>query len=282
MEDNECAPLRTFVAGSHYRGLVQAIDSVHLRRCVLAVSVLTDLDVEPSAGGVVLPGVHPACVPWAAIAACAGDQAADSPRARHRVEVLLRLHRLVAQLGSSAAATVHAASRLMALPRDHWHHLGDAWALQRLAGGTLDLGIGVYGVVGEPDRVLPLPPSVLEALGVDPAAWWDRLHEHADRMGALAAARLGRDGMSGVIRPVGGCDVLALLSSRSLRRHLASSDGSGMRSLAVPTRRRGWYDLHSVDPAFVSAAWSLTDEPERGLGMPLLVTADEVCTPVQF
>jgi hypothetical protein len=79
-------------------------------------------------------------------------------------------------------------------------------------------------------------------------------------MGALAAARLARDGVSGVIRPVGGCDVLALLSSRTLRRHLAAADGSGMRSVAVPTRRRGWFDITRVDPAFVRAAWSLTDE----------------------
>lgn len=261
---------------------MQAIDSVHLRRCVLAVSVLTDLDVEPSADGVVLPGPRAACVPWTAIATSVGDQAPESPRARHRVEILLRLHRLVAELGSEAASTLHAASRLMALPPDHWHHLGSGWAVQPLAGGALELGVGIYGLVGETDRLLPAPPSVLAAADVDASAWWDRLREHADRMGALAAARLGRDGVSGVIRPVGGCDVLALLSSRSLRRHLADGDGTGMRSLAVPTRRRGWYDLHSVDPAFVSAAWSLTDDPERGLSVPLLVTADEVCLPVQF
>jgi hypothetical protein len=261
---------------------MQAIDSVNLRRCVLAVSVLTDLDVEPSPEGVILPGPRSACVSWTAIATSVGDQAPESPRARHRVEILLRLHRLVAELGTDAAPTLHAASRLIAVPHDHWHHLGSDWAMQPLAGGALELGIGVYGLLGELDRVLPMPPSVLAAAGVDPAAWWDRLREHAERMGALAAARLGRDGVSGVIRPVGGCDVLALLSSRSLRRHLADGDGTGMRSLAAPTRRRGWYDLHSVDPAFVLAAWSLTDEPERGLSVPLLITADEVCTPVQF
>jgi hypothetical protein len=95
-------------------------------------------------------------------------------------------------------------------------------------------------------------------------------------MGALAAARLGRDGTEGVIRPVGGCDVLALLASPSLRRHLATGDGSGLRAVAVPMRRRGWYDLSRIDPAFVGAAWSATDEIDRGVAHPLLVTAEEV------
>jgi hypothetical protein len=96
-------------------------------------------------------------------------------------------------------------------------------------------------------------------------------------MGALAAARLGRDGPTdGVIRPVGGCDVLALLASASLRRHLAMGDSTGMRAVAVPMRRRGWYDLSRIDPAFVGAAWSATDELDRGVPRPLLVTADEV------
>jgi hypothetical protein len=41
-------------------------------------------------------------------------------------------------------------------------------------------------------------------------------------------------------------------------------------------RSRGWFDLARIDPAFVGAAWSATIEPERGLPVPLLVTADEV------
>ncbi len=261
---------------------MQAIDATSLRRCVLAVSVLTDLDIEPAVDGVILPGSPAVLVPWPAIADAAADADPEQASSRHRVEILFRLHRLVADLGPEAANTLHAASRLMALPAGHWHHLGPGWVMDELTGGALDLGIGVYGLAGGPDRVQPLPPSVLARAGVSASGWWERIREHADRMGALAAARLGRDGVSGVIRPVGGCDVLALLSSRSLRRHLADGDGSGMRSLAAPTRRRGWYDMHACDPAFVTAAWSLTDEPERGVSVPLLVTADEVCTPVQF
>jgi hypothetical protein len=127
------------------------------------------------------------------------------------------------------------------------------------------------------ERVTPLPPGVALAAGVDTVRWWPHLKRHADRMGALAAARLGRDGTAeGVIRPVGGCDVLALLASPSLRRHLATGDGTGMRAIAVPMRRRGWYDLNRIDPAFVGAAWSATEELDRGLPRPLLVTADEV------
>jgi hypothetical protein len=97
-------------------------------------------------------------------------------------------------------------------------------------------------------------------------------------MGALAVERLARDGRrrQAVIRPVGGCDVLTLLTSRDLRRYLATEDGSGMRAVAAPMRSRGWYDLARVDPTFVAAAWAATDESERGVRRPLLVTADEV------
>jgi hypothetical protein len=258
-----------------------APDSVQLRRCVLAVSVTTDLDVEPGTAGVVVPGPRPAEIGWADIAETVAGLDLEGGQARHRVEMLLRLHQLVADLGTDARSRLLSSSRLMALPAGHWDHLGPGWVVEGLRGQALDLGIGVFGLIGEADRVTPLPPSVLRAVGMSPAAWWERVREHADRMGALAAARLGRDGITGVVRPVGGCDVLALLSSRTLRRHLADGDGTGMRSLAVPTRRRGWFDIQRIDPAFVQAAWMLTDEPERGCAVPLLVTADEVALPIQ-
>jgi hypothetical protein len=96
-------------------------------------------------------------------------------------------------------------------------------------------------------------------------------------MGALAAARLTRDGgSSGVLRPVGGVDALTLLASRAVRRHLAETDSTGMRAIACPVRARAWFDLARIDPAFVGAAWGATDEWDRGLPRPLLVTVDEV------
>jgi hypothetical protein len=117
---------------------------------------------------------------------------------------------------------------------------------------------------------------VLHAIGVEPTDWWPPLREHAERMGALAAARLVRGNDSNLIRPVGGCDVLALLSSRNLRGHIAESGDAGLRAIAAPTRRRGWYDVSRTDPEFIRIAWSLTDDHERGSQVPLLVTDDEV------
>jgi hypothetical protein len=258
---------------------VTLLDRPGLRQCVLAVSVMSDVDLTPHADGVLLPAGGGALVDWAAIALAVGDFDPCGGTARRRVELLLRLHRLTVDLGEEAVPAFHAASRVVALPAGHGEHPGAGWSQESLRGEALELGIGVHGLLGEPERTTPLPPSVLLALGVDGRHWWPRLREHVDRMGALSAARLGRDGTSGLIRPVGGCDVLALLSSRTLRRHLAQSDGSGMRSLAVPTRRRGWYDISRIDPLFVRAAWSLTDDAERGLPQPVLVTADEVTVP---
>jgi hypothetical protein len=258
---------------------MSTLEALHLRQCVLAVSVLGDLDIVPMDTGVLLPGRRGVVVEWSAIAAAVAGHQPNDLIARRRVENLLRLHRLAIDLGADAPQHFHAASRVVALPEGHGEHPGSGWTQETLRGGALELGIGVHGLLGELDRAAPVPPSVMRALGVSPDRWWPRLREHADRMGALSAARLSRDGDSGVIRPVGGCDVLALLSSRTLRRHISDADGSGMRSLAVPTRRRGWYDASRVDPAFVQAAWSLTDEQERGLPAPVLVTADDVTIP---
>jgi hypothetical protein len=262
-----------------------AVDPVALRQCVLAVSVLADVDIEPADGGVRLPGTPSVTVGWEEISGAVGPHAPASLVARRHVEELLRLHAVVAGLGPDAAERLRSCARVVALPPGHADHPGPHWVQERLLGGALDLGIGVHGMLGEIERVAPLPTGVAIAAGVGstgpPAArWWPHLRRHVDRMGALSAARLGRDGSAdGVIRPVGGCDVLALLASPSLRRHLATGDGSGMRAVAVPMRRRGWYDLARIDPAFVGAAWSATEELDRGVPRPLLVTADEVSLP---
>jgi hypothetical protein len=94
-------------------------------------------------------------------------------------------------------------------------------------------------------------------------------------MAVLAGERLDREAR-GVLRPMGGCDVLTLLSGRWLRAHLATTDGTGMRAVAAPMRSRGWFDLARIDPAFVGAAAAATEPELRGAVRPLLVTADEV------
>jgi hypothetical protein len=256
-------------------------DETALRRCVLAVSVLHDLDLAPADDGVRLPDANGVLVTWAMIAQVAGAEPGEEAPARHRVAALLRLHRLVSELGDEAAAGVREALRLVALPPGHIDHPGPDWVVRRLPGGALDLGYGVYGLLDEPDRCVPLAPSLTERLGLQGRDSWSAVREYTERMGTLAAARLARDGREGVIRPVGGCDVLSLMASRTLRRHLAEGDGTGLRAVASPTRQRAWYDLRHMDPGFVQAAWQLTDEPDRGLAIPLLVTADEVAVPQQ-
>jgi len=258
---------------------MSTVDTPPLRQCVLAVSVLTDLDVQPSDDGVVLPGRRASLVEWTAIRDAVGTHQVHGPIARRRVENLLRLHRLAGDLGASAAERFRSASRVAALPPEHAEHPGRQWVRETLRGNALDLGIAVLGLIGAIDRTVPVPPSVLQVLKVDADGWWPELRQHAERMGSLSATRLARDGRTGLVRPVGGCDVLALLSSRTLRRQLAEGDGTGLRALAAPTRRRGWFDLGRVDPAFIRAAWSLTDDHERGSPVPLLVTDDEVTLP---
>lgn len=250
-----------------------------LRRAVLAVSVLDDVDLEPREGGVHLPGRRPVLVRWTELADVVAGADLASEAARRRISVLLRLRRFVGELGSRAPAVLEQSARALALPEGHLDDLGPGWVRETVLGGDVRLGVGVVGVLGDDEEVVPLHRSVAAAAGTDARQWWRRLRGHAEAMGALAAHRLARDegaGRHSVLRPVGGCDVPTLLASSALRGYLAAGDGSGMRALAVPMRSRGWYDLARIDPAFVAAAWSATPEVERGYPRPLLVTADEV------
>ncbi|HET9654226.1 MAG TPA: hypothetical protein VFP72_02655 [Kineosporiaceae bacterium] len=256
-----------------------------LRQCALAVSVLADVDLLPRDDGVLLTvsdgtetitdSVH---VSWAELAGAVGDQDPLGAAGQRRALTLLTLYRTLATRSEPAADVVHRASRLLALPPGHALHPGPEWVRGRVRGGALDLGIGVLGLGSHPDDAQPLPPGAVRRLGLHPELWWPDLLEHAERMGELSARRIGRDGRR-VLRPFGGCDALTLLSSGALRESLAAGDGTGLRAVAAPTRRRAWFDLAQVDPAFVGAVWSLTEPAERGLPVPLLVTRDEVVAP---
>jgi hypothetical protein len=140
-------------------------------------------------------------------------------------------------------------------------------------GGLLDVGLGLL----PPDGGLaaPVPPSALPPGRLDVVRRWPALRYRVDAMAAVAVEQLA-GGASGVLRPVGGADVLTLLSTRALRAHLATGDGTGLRAVAVPMRSRGWFDLARIDPAFVGAAATATAPEERGVVSPLLVTRDEV------
>jgi hypothetical protein len=290
-------------ADSHdYGGSVPTPTSTaRLRQCALAVSVLDDLDLFPRDDGVLVTGTGGAgtssgdvLVGWTELAEALGDHDPLSASGRRRVGTLLRLYRMVADHGEhpdGAPALIRRAARALALPPDHALHPGGDWLLGQVRGGALDLGVGVLGPADQPDDAQPLPPSLVRRLRLRPDHWWPDLTEHVERMGGLAALRIARDGRP-VLRAVGGCDALTLLASASLRERLATGEGpasprerlatgegTGLRAVAVPTRRRGWFDLRQVDPVYVAAVWSLTGPPDRGLPTPLLVTRHEVVVP---
>jgi hypothetical protein len=262
-----------------------------LRQCALAVSVLADIDLSPDDSGVRIAGSPrdggradargAVLVPWAELAEALGGHDPLSPSGRRRAATLFRLCRILAEHDShpeDAVAPIRHAARVLALPPGHALHPGPDWVVQRPRGGALDLGIGLLGLGDHPDDAQPLPPSLARRLGLRPDQWWPDLSDHLERMGGLAATRIARDGRP-VLRPVGGCDALTLLASAPLREQLAAGDGTGMRAVAVPTRRRGWFDLARIDPAYARAAWSITTETERGLPAPVLVTRHEVVMP---
>ncbi|MFZ0159559.1 MAG: hypothetical protein WAL50_11065 [Kineosporiaceae bacterium] len=238
------------------------------------------VDLAPADRGVILAGRPPIGVPWQQLAAACGGRSPVSPAGRRRMAGLLRLSRRFADLGADAADRLLADVVVMALPPGHVDHLGPTWTQRQLPGGALCLGLGVRGLLDE--ETMPVPAGVLAALGVPVADCWPVARARSERMSGLAVQQVGRAGThTGVLHPVGGCDVLTLLIGAPLRAALADGDGTGMRALAVPNRTRGWFDLARVDPAYVALAWRLTDEQERGLPRPLLVTRDEVVLPAE-
>jgi hypothetical protein len=250
-----------------------------LRRAALAASVLDDIPMEPRDDGVTI-GVdwddRDSWIPatWGELAQATDGVHPESPAGRLRLRNWMRARPLLAKLSPDDRRVVP-----VALPRGHAVHPGPGWAWHVVRGGVLEVGPALRLLRDDPraadELVLPLSASVTRATGLHPASWWPAAQAHLDAMASLAVARLERDGKS-VIAPVGGCDVLTLLASATLRRYLATSDGTGMRAVAVPMRTRGWFDLARIDPPFVLAAAHATAVEDRGLERPLLVTEDEV------
>ena len=258
--------------------------NVGLRRGVLAVSVLDDISLVPTADGIRLEAgsgtsdTPPATVDvaWTELADAVDGVDPESDAGRWRLRDWLRFRALFAELGSAAAWRAEQAAVPMGLPVDHALHPGPGWAREHVLGGVLDLGIGVRGLIGgDPDHVAVLPDALARAIGLSTDGWWPALRARLEDMGELTVSRLNRDGI-GLISPMGGCDAVTLIGARSLRRHLATADGTGLRAVAVPKRSRGWFDLARIDPAFVVAAAAATNDVERGFSRPLLVTCDEV------
>jgi len=255
--------------GGYGRG-VHAPDSVELRRIALAVSVLDDVDIVPLDDGVLLAGAEPVEVSWLELRRAVAGADAESELARARVRAWLHGRRIAVDRDLEELRQL---ARPVGLPVDHPLHPGLDWVRHRVLGDALDLGFGFVGVGQDPDAVIVVPQGALDAAGVDPTPWWAVARDYLERMGAIAAERLAD---SPTLRPIGDCDVLTLLGSRTLRVALCSQDGTGMRAAAVPMRTRGWLDLSRIDPAYTAAAAAATDELERGFPRPLLLTEDEV------
>lgn len=249
---------------------MQAPDSLELRRLALAVSVLDDVDIVPLDDGVLLTGDVPVEVTWLELRRALGGADPADDLGRFRVRAWLRGRRIAADVHVEHLRTQ---ARPVGLPVDHPLHPGLDWVRQRVLGDALDLGFGFVGVGHDPDEVVVVPQGALDAAGVDPSPWWPVARDYLERMGAVAAQRLAANP---VLRPIGDCDVVTLLASRTLRQALCAHDGTGMRAAAVPMLRRGWLDLTRIDPAFTAAAAAATAPHERGFSRPLLLTADEV------
>lgn len=248
------------------------VPSLALRETLLAAQVLDDVDLEIHDDGVLLTDGSPIPIRWSSLLAAAGGAPLGSSRARHRIVAWLRLRRQVADF---PAAMLFEQCRALGLPTGHVLNPGRGWVHSQVLGDALVLGIGVLGLdAGRPDDVAVVPASIWRSARINPVRLWELCQPHLERMGGLAAVRWRRDGEN-VIRPMGGCDVVTLLGSRSLRAALVR-DAGGMRPVAAPMRTRGWTALTQSDPAFTMAAAEATEPAERGFQRPILVTLDEV------
>jgi hypothetical protein len=246
-------------------------EAKQLRQCALAVAVLHDVDVLPSPQGVVLPGSTDVLITWTECRRALAGADPLTETAQYRLKRWLQLRRWICDLPLEQLAE-------RARPYGTWVesplHPGLDWIRRRVLGDTLDLGFGFVGIdPAQPDLVMPIPHQLLKAAGVEAEPWWPTAIVYLERMGEMAAERLGRNPQ---LRPMGDCDVVTLLGSRTLRHAIIDSIPGGMRTVAVPMRTRGWLDLNRIDPAFSAAAARLTALEDRGFDRPLLVTRDEV------
>jgi hypothetical protein len=238
---------------------------------VLAVSVLHDVDIEPAPLGVVLPGRPSVWVSWGE---CRRALAGHDPETtgRSRLADWLLARRWAANL---TPERLRERLRPVGLPVEHVLHPGLDWVRERVLGNALDLGLGAVDLdPDDPDRVVLLPATALDAAGLDQERMWAGVRTLLDDLGSLAAERVRRD-TRGQLRPIGDCDVVTLLGSRALRTALAE-DAGGMGAAVVPMRTRGWTKLALIDPAFGPAAARATAPEQRGFDRPLLVTPDEL------
>jgi hypothetical protein len=232
-----------------------------LRRLVLAVAVLHDVDVQPGDDGVTLlapPPSHSTRVAWDQV-----DRAAGDPEAPEGLRIARLAHWLRARLALLAGAPLHARGLTAA------DNPGPAWIRERVPGDAILLGFG-YG-----DDRTPLPDGVLRHAGIDEAAAWPIVRRQLEVIGDLAAS-MDRRRRNGPLRPVSGADVVTLLGSATLRAEIARGEPTGLAALVVPMRVRGWRATSLSDPAFGAALAAASSPDERAFTRPLLVSAHQV------
>jgi hypothetical protein len=251
-----------------------------LRLALLAVAVQHGVDLVHTDAGLVLGNCERA-VPWPVIEQIAGVSLATATHEAMVLRLRLALPTLQAVLSDpeEASGRLQAAARPLALVPEHTLYPGSQWLRQPVPGDVLHLGIGLLSPPDWPGRIIPLPPALAAFADLDTDRWWPGLQRHGSAMAGAVAKRM-RDRTSGILRPMGGCDVLTLLAAPELRRHLCQEDGV-LRSVAVPNRQRGWFDLRHEDPAFISAAWSLTDPIDQGVPFGLLISPNAVARVVR-
>ncbi|MDQ1633185.1 MAG: hypothetical protein QOC80_3157 [Frankiaceae bacterium] len=279
-----------------------------LRRCLLAVTVLHDLDldwqhltgptdpVDFDYPDLTLDGDPPVRVPSARLRTVLAGRDLEQ---RATVTFLARWLLLRRVLESAPADMVLEALRVVGLPAGHALHPGPGWVRERVPGASLHLGLGLLPdlapgalpadltddsdllggngsvpAVAAPSPV-PLPDGLLDEIGIDAAEVWPTAMARLEELGALAAARRRRRPRD-PLRPLAEADVVTLLGSRRFRFELAAETTTGLAGLVVPMLNRGWVSTAAIDPAFGPAAAAATEEQRRGFARPVLVTEYEV------
>jgi hypothetical protein len=243
-----------------------------LRRGVLAVCVLHDVDLLPAPDGVVLTGATPVRVSWQECLQALDGADPEGDEGRHRLAAWLQARRCFASTGP---AELSERIRPVGLPVGHVLHPGSGWSCRTVLGGAVELGLGVTGVdPARPGDIVVVAPGVWAAQGIDPMTFWPVADRYLAAMSHLAAERR-LCSPTAPLRPMGDCDVITLLCDHQFRAALSSPSG-GMITAGVPMRDRGWTELRRIDPAFLVAAAAATDPPRRGFPRPLLVTSEEV------
>jgi hypothetical protein len=241
------------------------------RRTLLMVTVLDGIDLEPADAGVQVTGPDSSLLMrWDEVGRALAEVTPETLEARVRLRTWLRL-----RLALAAREQPQSLARPMGLPVGHVLHPGPGWVQARILGGALDVGIGLLGLLDDPDEVVVPPEGLLAAAGLDDRRWWPQAMRYLDDMARVAAGRLSAESRS-PLRPIGDCDVVTLLASPYFRASLCDQDRLCIRTAAVPMRRRGWLDLDRIDPAFAVAAAAATDVVDRGFDRPVLITCEEV------